>query len=107
MKIINKPILHQFSSKHPELSDYITIWLLNVAKANWHKKEDILITFPKAELLEWNRVRLPIIHSEHTIQADIHYSAKMIFIKFVESKQQQLSINDSKPCSLQETTYAY
>jgi|CryBogDrversion2_8_1035294.scaffolds.fasta_scaffold00278_4 mRNA-degrading endonuclease HigB of HigAB toxin-antitoxin module len=85
MKIINKPILSDFSKKHPKLESFLEAWLRKVRNEIWESPEDVLKTFPNAKPQFFNRVCFVIEPGHCYLVMAIHYSAQAASIKWIGS----------------------
>lgn len=93
MKVINKPILFDFSKKHPSLSSFVEAWISKIRNENWNKPEDILKTFPHAKLQPSQRVCFEIAPNHCYLVIAAHYSAQVVAIKWIGSFYQHPNLS--------------
>ena len=106
MKIINKPILLDFSKKHPRLESSLEAWLRKVRNESWAIPADILKTFPHAKLQPAHRVCFAIEPGHCYLVMAIHYSAQVGVIKWIGSfYQHPILPSSSLMCAKEENFY--
>ena len=85
MKIINKPILLDFSKGNPKLESFIEAWVRKIRNEDWASPEDVLKTFPHAKLQLADRICFTIEPGRCYLVIAINYSAQVAAIKWIGS----------------------
>ncbi|MBN8837643.1 MAG: type II toxin-antitoxin system HigB family toxin [Sphingobacteriia bacterium] len=83
MEILYLKKLADFAQKHANARKSLAVWQETTQKANWTKKHDVLIDFPKAKMIKNNRARFEIVHNLYRLIAEIDYESKLVFIRFI------------------------
>lgn len=83
MKIVNLTLLETFSKKHADARKSLSAWKTAIEEAIWKKKQDILISFPKAKILPNNRARFEIVHNKYRMIVEVFYEDGFIEIRFI------------------------
>ncbi|MBY0462027.1 MAG: type II toxin-antitoxin system HigB family toxin [Alphaproteobacteria bacterium] len=83
MKIINKPILLDFSKKHPKLESFLEAWIRKIRNESWLSPEDVLKTFPHARLQLFHRICFTIEPRRCYLTIAVNYSAQVVSIKWI------------------------
>ena len=84
MKIIHKPLLHEFMEKYPDTAEWLKAWLVKVSEEIWDVPADILRSFPKAEFKEPMEVAFISLTKGYLLTVNIHYLARIVAIKSID-----------------------
>lgn len=95
MHIINLRLLNSFAEKHAEARKSLTAWKEITELAIWKKKQDVLISFPNAKLIQNNRARFQIVHNKYRIIAEVFYTDLFVEIRFIGTHAEYDSIDPS------------
>jgi mRNA interferase HigB len=88
MRIIKRQTLQQFWEKHPETAQPLRAWFQMVRAAAWEHSADIKAMFPKASIIDAERVVFNICGGNYRLVVAVHYAAKIVFIKFIGTHAQ-------------------
>jgi mRNA interferase HigB len=83
MRIVYLKKLSNFGKKHANARKSLATWKLVVEKADWNKKQDVLLDFPKAKMIQNSRARFEIAHNIFRLIAHIFYEDKLVEIRFI------------------------
>ncbi len=93
MLIVYLNKLDQFGKKHANARKSLSAWKMVVEKVMWEKKQDVLQDFPKAKMIKNNRARFEIVHNSYRLIAHIHYSDRIVEIRFIGTHAEYDNIN--------------
>jgi mRNA interferase HigB len=93
MLIVYLNKLEQFGKKHANARKSLSAWKMVVEKVVWVKKQDVLQDFPKAKMIKNNRARFEIVHNSYRLIAHIHYSDRIVEIRFIGTHAEYDNIN--------------
>jgi mRNA interferase HigB len=85
MRIIAESTLNGFSKKHPHTRIPLAHWMAIVRAAGWANTSEIQMTFPKAKVLNGERVRFEISGGDYRLIAAFKFKSQICFIKFIGS----------------------
>ena len=83
MLIVYLKKMNDFGKKHANARKSLAVWKLVVEQADWKKKQDVLLDFPKAKMIRNNRARFEIVHNIFRLIAHIYYDEKIVEIRFI------------------------
>ena len=83
MKLINLTALEIFAKTHAEARKSIAVWKQVTIMAEWKKKQDVLLDFPKAKMLKNNRARFEILHNKFRLIVEVDYEDQFVQIRFI------------------------
>jgi mRNA interferase HigB len=83
VRIIARRRLDAFAKEHPSVLAALTAWRLRVKGAQWRSMGDIQLAFPKAKVLNADRVRFAIQGGDFRLIAAFDFSRQIAFIKFI------------------------
>lgn len=83
MVVIYLQKLTSFAKTHANARKQLAAWKTIVEKADWKKKQDVLVDFPNAKLIKNNRARFEIVHNIYRIIAQIDYEDGIVEIRFI------------------------
>lgn len=83
MRIIALSTLSKFWEKHPETKASLNIWINATKAAKWSSPQEILQTFPKAKVLNSERVRFEVAGGNYRLIASFDFKRKIAYTKFI------------------------
>ena len=93
MLILFQNKLNDFGKKHANARKSLNVWRIVVQEANWKMKQDVLIDFPKAKMIQNNRARFEIVHNSYRLIAQIRYVEQIVEIRFIGTHNEYEKIN--------------
>ena len=93
MRIISRNTLREFWEKHPDSSQQLQTWYMDVKHAQWKKPSDIKLTYQNASFLADNRVVFNIKGNKYRVIVVIEHKSKAVYIRFVGTHQEYDRIN--------------
>ena len=87
MRIISRKALREFWEKHPDSSQQLQTWYVDVKHAHWKKPLDIKRTYRNAGFLADNRVVFNIKGNKYRVIVVIEYKFEAVYIRFVGTHQ--------------------
>lgn len=83
MRIVARNTLAVYWNRHPETKEPLTHWF-NIAKtARWTAMAEVQRSFPKAKVLNAERVRFEIHGGDYRLIAAFDFNRQAIFVKFI------------------------
>lgn len=83
MRIIAKRTVVEFGSKNPSARASLDHWLNIAQAADWSSTNDIQLTFPKAKVLNAERVRFEVAGGDFPMICAFEFRRRIIFVKFL------------------------
>jgi mRNA interferase HigB len=83
MRIIARNTLVQFWEKHPETKVPLARWYETVKAAAWKAPEEVQRAFPKAKVLNGERIRFEIAGGNYRLVVAFDFRRKAAFVKFI------------------------
>lgn len=83
MRIISRRVVAEFWVKHADAEQPLRTWLARVKHAHWSNSADLKATFPKADIINNERVVFNIGGGNYRLVAAVKYSAKIVWVKFL------------------------
>ena len=83
MRIIARNTLAEFWISHPEAEVSLKRWYSLTKSAGWMSTNEILRTFPKAVVLNAERVRFEIAGGNYRLIAAFDFGRQLVFVKFL------------------------
>lgn len=83
MRVIARNTLIAFYTAHPETEASLTRWYSIASKAAWASMNDIQAAFPKAKILNADRVRFEVAGGNYRMIAAFDFGRQVAFIKFI------------------------
>jgi mRNA interferase HigB len=83
MRLIARKTLVAFATLHPSSLAALTIWQRRIEGASWKTMSDIQTAFPKAKVLNGERVRFEIQGGDFRLIASFDFPRQIAFIKFI------------------------
>ena len=93
MRVVARSTLVSFYRAHPETEASLTRWYELTKKASWKSMSDIQAAFPKAKVLNGQRVRFEIAGGNYRLIVAFDFPRKVAFVKFVGTHAQYDSVN--------------
>ncbi len=81
MKIINRSVLHTFIKKNPGAAEWLKTWILKVSHESWGSLNDIVASFPKAEIKDQESVYFVNAKDHYCLAVAVHCPAQIVAIK--------------------------
>ncbi|MDD5502916.1 MAG: type II toxin-antitoxin system HigB family toxin [Candidatus Thermoplasmatota archaeon] len=82
MRIISKPILKDFWTKHPDAEKPLQVWYKTIKSRDFLDLKDLKYTFKTADRVDGLTV-FNIGGNKYRLIASIHYNRKKVFIRSV------------------------
>jgi mRNA interferase HigB len=83
VRIIARSSLLQFADRHPETRTSLEHWFKVAKGADWASMHDVQVAFPKAKILNGERVRFEIHGGNYRLIVAFRFDLRIAFIKFV------------------------
>lgn len=83
MRIISRQTLVSFVSVHSETKPSIERWFSIAKAASWGTTSEVQAVFPKAKVLNANRVRFEVAGGNYRMVVAFDFTRQVAFIKFV------------------------
>lgn len=83
MRIIAKRTVVEFGSKNPSARASLDHWLSITQAADWSSTNDIQLTFPKAKVLNAERVRFEVAGGDFRMICAFDFRRRIVFVKFL------------------------
>jgi mRNA interferase HigB len=83
MRVISRRALTQFWAKHTDAEQPLRTWLARVRHAEWANSAELKSTFPKADIINSERVVFDICGGNYRLTVAVKYSAKIVWVKFI------------------------
>jgi len=85
MRIVSQNQLQAFWERHPETETSLRLWLAVARMARWTSTAEVQARWPKAKVLNGERVRLEIAGGDYRLIAAIQFQAQIVWVKFIGS----------------------
>lgn len=82
MRIITRKRITEFSDKHPQSREPLSVWFSIVSKSDYNSLSDLRKTFPSADLVGKLTV-FNIGGNKFRLITAIHYNMKMVYIRHI------------------------
>lgn len=83
MKIVSWTTLAAFAEKHPEARASLTYWRAITKAAKWQSTNEVQATFPKAKVINGERVRFEIVGNTYRMVIAFDFRGKTVYVKFI------------------------
>lgn len=83
MRVLSFNTLAVFWTRHPETESSLTHWYQLVSAAAWASSNDVMLSFPKAKVLNAERVRFEIAGGNYRLIVAFKFKSQIAFIKFI------------------------
>lgn len=85
MRLIARNTLMAFWTKHSEAKPSLDRWERIVRMAEWATMDDVQSAFPKAKVLNGERVRFEVAGGDYRLVASFKFKNRLVFVKFIGS----------------------
>ena len=83
VRIIAQSTLATYGGEHPAANTSLRQWISRTRAASWGSTVEIQTAFPKAKVLNGERVRFEVAGGAYRLIAAFDFTRKVAFIKFV------------------------
>ena len=83
MRLIARNTLVAFWTKHPDARPSLERWERIARTADWTTMDEVQGAFPKAKVLNAERVRFEVAGGDFRLIASIKFKNRLVFVKFV------------------------
>jgi mRNA interferase HigB len=83
MRLIALRSLQTYWEEHPETQAALRLWARVVHTAAWTSMNDVQARWPKAKVLNGERVRFEIAGGDYRLIASFYFPAQIVWVKFV------------------------
>lgn len=83
MRIIAQSTIARFAAKHPETRPSLDFWLRVARGADWKSTGDVQAAFPKAKVLNGERVRFEVAGGNYRLIVAFRFASGIAFVKFI------------------------
>ncbi len=83
MRIIALGNLTSYGAKYPAAATSLRQWIIRTRAASWNNTAEIQSSFPKAKVLNGERVRFEIAGGEFRLIVAFDFDRSIAFVKFV------------------------
>lgn len=83
MRIIARNTLITFWTRHPETKPALEHWFKIAKSADWASTQAVQESFPKAKVLNRERVRFEIHGGDYRLIVAFRFEQRLAFIKFI------------------------
>lgn len=83
MRIVAQSRLRDYAAKHPQTEAGLMLWLAVARKATWASMHDVQTRWPKAKVLNAERVRFEIAGGDYRLIVALQFHAQIIWVKFI------------------------
>ncbi|HUP25078.1 MAG TPA: type II toxin-antitoxin system HigB family toxin [Thermoanaerobaculia bacterium] len=88
MRVIKRQTLVQFWRRHPETEEPLRAWFAIARRARWTTPASLKDELPKVSLVGKDRAVFDICGGNYRLVVAIHYSARIVFVKFLGTHAQ-------------------
>jgi len=93
MRVISKGTLRVYWEKHANCRKDLQMWYMIAVKAQWENPHQVKIQFPKASIIENNRVVFDIAGGNYRLIVKFAYKTKIGYIRFIGTHKEYDKIN--------------
>jgi mRNA interferase HigB len=83
MRIIAQSNLTAYGRGHPDAEASLREWINRTRVADWKATSEVQAAFPKAKVLNGERVRFEVAGGKHRLIAAIDFEKGIAFVKFI------------------------
>lgn len=83
MRIIAVSTLREYGARHSGARVSLEAWVAKAKGGQWKSASDIQSAFPKAKVLNGDRVRFEIAGGDHRMIVAVNFEKGIAFIKFI------------------------
>jgi mRNA interferase HigB len=96
LRIIAKKILREFWITHADAEQPLKSWFKETSKAQWNSANKIKLEYPRASILNENRMVFNIKGNRYRLIVGVNFEYKMVWIRFVGTHANYNKINANK-----------
>lgn len=96
MRIISKKILREFWTVHSDCEQQLKSWYQEVSKSSWENLNELKTDYPKASVLNDNRVCFNIKGNKYRLIVKIRFDYQMMWIRFVGTHAEYDKVDANK-----------
>jgi mRNA interferase HigB len=93
VRLVARRTLEEFAARHPDAQLSLTVWRKRVIGAKWGSMAEIQAAFPKAKVLNSERVRFEIQGGDFRLIAAFDITRQIAFVKFIGTHAEYDKIN--------------
>lgn len=83
MRVIARSNLVAYWNRHPETKPSLQHWLRIASQSSWRSPLDVAASFPKAKVLNAERVRFEVAGGNHRMVVAVRFDIQIAWIKFL------------------------
>lgn len=83
MRIIARNTVTEFAADHPDSAKSLGHWLTVTRAATWRTTQEVQAAFPKAKVLNAERVRFEVAGGDYRLIAAFDFRRSIAFVKFI------------------------
>jgi mRNA interferase HigB len=84
MRVISRRTLREFWERgHADAEQPLKAWFAEVSRATWQRMEDIKIRYPRASVIDGERVVFDIGGNKYRLVVKIWFPGQAVFVKFL------------------------
>ncbi|RPJ61085.1 MAG: type II toxin-antitoxin system HigB family toxin [Acidobacteria bacterium] len=83
MNVIARKTLKQFWTRHTDAEQELKSWYHEVKRATWQNSAELKNRYPKASIINSERVVFNICRNSYRLVVRINYESGTVFIKFI------------------------
>lgn len=96
MRVIAKEVLREFWKVHSDCEQQLKSWYQEAENGIWNNHNELKADFPKASILEDNRVCFNIKGNHYRLIVKINYNYQMMWIRFIGTHSEYDKIDANK-----------
>ena len=96
MRVVAKGTLRKFWNKHKDSEEQLKSWYNEADKSIWNNPNEVKKEYPRASILEDNRVVFNIKGNRYRLIVKINYEYKIIWIRFIGTHAEYDKIDANK-----------
>ena len=85
MNIFNRSRINEFKRQYPICANSLDAWYENVKAADWSNPNVMKMDYPKASIIDSNKVVFDIKGNDYRLIVDINYKRRAVFCKWFGS----------------------
>jgi mRNA interferase HigB len=83
LRVIAKPILRKFWTKHADCKEQLKAWFREIEKAKWKSSNALKKSYPSASILQDNRIVFNIKGNKYRLIVKFNYDYQICWIRFI------------------------
>jgi mRNA interferase HigB len=99
MRILALSTLAAYWAKHPETEASLKHWYEVASAASWTCSNDVMLSFPKATVLNAERVRFEVAGGNYRMIVAFKYRSQVSFVKFLGTHKEYDQIDNVETVS--------